>query len=93
MKNPTFDFRNLDNSTNLSDGLHFLLPLFAIFRTRIKDAGWVYDPVAAVWHLPDNPEAWTDVQKLLDALDGYGIQRLGKVLDAEDWPSKAVEGR
>lgn len=50
-------------------------------RNRIKAAGWVYDPVAVVWHLPDNPEVWPDVQKLLDALDGYGIEHLSKPLD------------
>ena len=53
----------------------------AVMRNRVKDAGWSYDPVAAVWHLPEDPEAWPDVQKLLDELDGYGIQRLSKPLD------------
>ena len=36
---------------------------------------------AAVWHLPADPEAWPATQRLLDRLDGYGIERLSTPLD------------
>ncbi len=46
-------------------------------RNRLKDAGWLYDPVAAVWHLLDDPEAWPATERLLDELDAaYDIERL-----------------
>ncbi len=49
----------------------------AAVRNRLKASGWWYDPVAAVWHLPDEPEAWPATERLLDKLDAaYDIERL-----------------
>ena len=45
-------------------------------RNRLKFAGWLYDPVAAVWHLPDDPARWPKTVRLLDELEKYGIERL-----------------
>lgn len=54
----------------------------AKLRNRLKDVeGWWYDGVKAVWHLPDDPEAWPATQKLLDELDAYDIERLAEPLD------------
>ena len=39
------------------------------------------NPVAAVWELPDDPEAWPAIERLLDDLEPYGIERLSKPLD------------
>ena len=50
-------------------------------RERLKDQGWEYDPVAAVWHLPEDPEAWPATEKLLDELETYDIERLVEPLD------------
>lgn len=50
-------------------------------RNRLKAQGWDYDPVAAVWHLPDDPEAWPASERLLDELDAYDIERLAEPLD------------
>ena len=48
---------------------------------RLKAIGALYNPVAAVWELPDDPEAWPAIERLLDELDRYGIERLSKPLD------------
>lgn len=48
----------------------------ATVRNQLKAAGWLYDPVAAVWHLPSDPNQWPAVRRLLDELDQYDIQRL-----------------
>ena len=45
-------------------------------RDGIKASGWLYDPVACVWHLPTDPKQWDDVQKLLDELKQYDITAL-----------------
>ena len=46
-------------------------------RNRLKADGWWYDTVAAVWHLPNDPETWPATERLLDELDAaYGIERL-----------------
>ena len=55
-------------------------------RNRLKAESWWYDPVAAVWHLPDGPEAWPATERLLDELDGYGIERLAEPLDGSPSP-------
>jgi len=39
------------------DGVRFILKPTVAVRQRLKDAGWLYDPVAAIWHLPDDPVA------------------------------------
>ena len=52
-------------------------------RNRLKAAGWFYDPVDVVWHLPENPEAWPATERLLDELEPYDIERLVKPLDDE----------
>ena len=50
-------------------------------RNRLKASGWLYDPVAAVWHLPEDPETWPASQRLLDELDAYDIEHLADPLD------------
>ena len=50
-------------------------------RNRLKAAGWWWDTVAAVWHLPDDPAAWPATERLLDELEPHGIERLAKPLD------------
>ena len=37
-------------------------------RNRLKAQGWDYDPVAAVWHLPDELDAY-DIERLAEPLD------------------------
>lgn len=37
----------------------------AALRNRLKAAGWLYDPVAALWHLPDDPGLWDASEALL----------------------------
>ncbi len=51
----------------------------ATVRNRLKAAGWLYDPVAAVWHLPTDPEEWAAARRLLDELEQYDIQRLAQI--------------
>ena len=53
----------------------------AQLRNRLKAEGWWYDTVAAIWHLPDDPEAWSATERLLDKLDAYDIERLVAPLD------------
>jgi hypothetical protein len=43
----------------------------ARIRDKLKSGGWLYDPVAAVWHLPTDPAHWPEVQQLLDQLTMY----------------------
>ena len=50
----------------------------ATVRNRIKAAGWLYDPVAAVWHLPDDPGLWSASERFLDELEQYGVLRLSE---------------
>lgn len=50
----------------------------ATVRNRLKSAGWLYDPVAAVWHVPENPNNWPEVEKLLAELEPYSITKLQK---------------
>ena len=38
---------------------------------RHKSSGWLYDPVACVWHLPDDPKKWLDTVRLLVELEEY----------------------
>ena len=51
-------------------------------RVALKAAGWLYDPVAAVWHLPDDPATFAATERLLGGLDGFGV--VGLVKDAGD---------
>jgi len=50
-------------------------------RNRLKASGWLYDPVAAAWHLPNDPKTWPATERLLDELDAYDIERLAEPLD------------
>lgn len=50
-------------------------------RNRLKASGWIYDPVRAVWILPDDPETWPDTERLLNDLERYDIERLAEPLD------------
>jgi len=55
----------------------------ATIRNRIKAAGWFYDPVAAVWHLPDDPDQWPALEHLLSELGAsYGFQRLSEPMES-----------
>lgn len=45
-------------------------------RARLKAAGWRYDPVAALWHLPRDPAFWSASERLLEDAAVYGISRL-----------------
>ncbi len=47
-------------------------------RMALKDAGWLWDPVAAIWHLPDDPASYEATQRLLEGLEGFGVVRLAK---------------
>lgn len=42
------------------------------FRRRVREAGWRYDPVAAVWHLPEDPERWPAAVAVLDEAEASG---------------------
>lgn len=52
----------------------------AATRARLKAAGWLYDPVAAVWHLPDDPDLWEATERLLASLAPYPHLALAKPL-------------
>ena len=45
-------------------------------RNTLKSGGWLFDPVAVVWHLPNDPSKWQEVQQLLDRLEEFGITKL-----------------
>jgi hypothetical protein len=45
-------------------------------RNALKAGGWLFDPVAVVWHLPNDPASWPEVQQLLDHLEEFGIIKL-----------------
>ena len=48
----------------------------ATIRNTLKSEGWLFDPVAVVWHLPNDPSKWPEVQRLLDRLEEFGIIKL-----------------
>lgn len=50
----------------------------AVRREALKVAGWLYDPVAAVWHLPADPASYEATERLLEALSAFGVVRLAK---------------
>lgn len=50
----------------------------AATRERLKAAGWLYDPVVALWHLPDNPALWSATEALLAALAPFPYLALSK---------------
>ena len=50
-------------------------------RQRLKKFDWVYDIERAVWILPDDPDAWSDTERLLKEFECYDIQRLVEPLD------------
>ena len=68
--------RMLAASNRPPELIRFLTRPPAISRNRLKSSGWLYDPVACVWHLPDDPEKWPETERLLDELEQYGIERL-----------------
>ncbi|WP_316015342.1 hypothetical protein [Roseobacter sp. HKCCA0434] len=45
-------------------------------RDLIKAAGWLYDPVSAIWHLPEDPASWPLTDALLAVLERHGVERL-----------------
>ena len=68
--------RTLAGSNRPPELIRFLTRPPAKIRNRLKSSGWLYDPVACVWHLPDDPEKWPETERLLDELEQYGIERL-----------------
>jgi hypothetical protein len=52
----------------------------AATRARLKAAGWLYDPVAALWHLPDDPALWEATERLLASLAHFPYLALAKPL-------------
>lgn len=50
----------------------------AATRARLKAAGWLYDPVAALWHLPDDPALWSATERLLADLAPFPHLALAK---------------
>ena len=47
----------------------------AALRDRLKASGALYDPVAAIWHLPDDPSHWEAVERLLVQFEPYGVEK------------------
>ena len=68
--------RTLAGSNHPPELIRFLTKPPAVVRNDLKYAGWLYDPVAAVWHLPDHPADWPRTVRLLVELEQYGIERL-----------------
>ena len=68
--------RMLAGSNRPPELVRFLTRPPARTRNRLKSSGWLYDPVAAVWHLPDDPAQWPETERLLVELEKYGIERL-----------------
>ena len=68
--------RTLAGSNRPPELVRFLTRPPAKIRNRLKSSGWLYDPVACVWHLPDDPAQWPETERLLDELEQYGIERL-----------------
>ena len=68
--------RTLAASDHPPELIRFLTRPPAISRNRLKSSGWLYDPVAAVWHLPDDSAQWPRAVRLLVELEKYGIERL-----------------
>ena len=68
--------RMLAASNRPPELIRFLTKPPGVVRNDLKLAGWVYDPVAAVWHLPDHPADWLRTERLLIELQPYGIEHL-----------------
>ena len=68
--------RMLAGSNRPPELIRFLNKPSGRVRQQLKSSGWLYDPVACVWHLPDDPEKWPETERLLDGLEQYGIERL-----------------
>ena len=64
--------RTLAASDHPPELIRFLTRPPAISRNRLKSTGWLYDPVAAVWHLPDDPAQWPGAVRLLIELENTG---------------------
>ena len=69
--------RRMDEFSNLKpEMIRFLTKPPAILRNELKYSGWLYDPVANVWHLPNDPADWLRTDRLLGELQPYRIERL-----------------
>ena len=68
--------RTLAGSNRPPELVRFLTRPPAKIRNQLKSSGWLYDPVACVWHLPDDPAQWPETERLLVELEKYGIERL-----------------
>ena len=49
------------------------------FRKRLREAGWWYDWIAAVWHLPEDPARWAAAEALAAEAEAAGVP-VGAVL-------------
>ena len=43
------------------------------FRKRLREAGWWYDWIAAVWNLPEDPDRWPAVEALIAEAEASGV--------------------
>ena len=50
----------------------------AALRGRLKASGWLYDPVAVIWHLPNDPSLYEASEALLRDLEAYDIEKLDR---------------
>jgi len=48
----------------------------ADLRSRLKAAEWLYDPVAVIWYLPEDPSHYEASEVLLRELEAYDIEKL-----------------
>jgi hypothetical protein len=50
----------------------------AALRASLKASGWLYDPVAVIWHLPGDPSLYETSEALLRALEACDIEKLDR---------------
>jgi hypothetical protein len=50
----------------------------AALRGHLKAAGWLYDPVAVIWYLPDDPSHYETSEALLRDLVAYNVEKLDR---------------
>ena len=68
--------QHLASSNSPPDMIRFeRIPPEAV-RSQLRREGWLYDPVASVWHLPTDPDKWPQVMELLDLVAQYDVTHL-----------------
>jgi hypothetical protein len=73
--------KSLAGSNRPPNCVRFTIRPPAAQRAALKDGGWLYDPVAAVWHLPDDPATFGATERLLDSMEALGVERLVNDVD------------